>query len=180
MRIRRSARQCVTSFSHSWCVVSVHGVYPPAQAPRIVRHSGDGICWPLGAYFVSCAPAASKAIANAAARLTSLVFTGFSLTERCTQENQGFLAKLITSVTEQQTGLTPSRNFASHTRGSSLPLFAARRKALCVISNTISELSKAGVDNTVSLTWRSTKPVSAKSLLRSRPMRGLRISSLQS
>src|SRR5271154_2008670 len=81
MRIRRSARQCVTSFNHSWCVLSVHGMYPPTQAPRMVKHSGDGICCPLGAYFVSCAPPASKAIANAATTPTSLVFTGFSLGE---------------------------------------------------------------------------------------------------
>src|ERR1700761_3895609 len=79
--MRRSARQCVTSFNHSWWVLSVHGVYPPTQAPRMVRHSGDGICCPLGAYFVSCATAATKAIANAAARPTSLVFNGFSLGE---------------------------------------------------------------------------------------------------
>src|SRR6185437_1512924 len=55
MRMRRSILQCVTSFSQSSCDCAVHGVYPPSQAPRSVKHGGEGICCFTGLYLLSCA-----------------------------------------------------------------------------------------------------------------------------
>src|ERR1700722_4255497 len=67
MRIFRSIRQCVMSFSHASKSCGVHGFDPPCHAPFCTKHSGDGIYCPTGAWCVSCAKTGS--VRSAAARV---------------------------------------------------------------------------------------------------------------
>src|SRR5580704_7138627 len=68
IRMRRSPLQWVMSASHASCSDWLHGFDPPSHSPFIVRHSGAGICWPLGEKCVSWAEqttlTASKIVAT--------------------------------------------------------------------------------------------------------------------